>query len=119
MDARLAERSEAEPELRLGFSITSLMTRRWISSQRTATGSRQLLESNGSQSVATFFRTALHGYFLKLLVEQAFWRLASGRLIFYDFHHYWVDPRDSPGLEIPVWHVQCFEALTLLLKRYH
>ena len=36
MDARLAKRSEAEPELRLGFSITSLMTRCWISSQRTA-----------------------------------------------------------------------------------
>lgn len=39
MDARLAKRSEAEPELRLGFSITSRMTRCWISSQRTATGS--------------------------------------------------------------------------------
>ena len=119
MDARLAKRSEAEPELRLGFSITSLMTRCWISSQRTATGPRQLLETNGSQSVATFVRTALHGYFLKPVVEQAFWRLASWRLTFHNFHHYWYDPRDSPGLESPVWYVQCCEALTLLSKRYH
>ena len=134
MDARSAERSEAEPELRLGFSLTSLMPRCWISSQRTATGPRQLLESNGPQSVASFIREAVLIFpsttslrrsrdgmvylLLKPLVEQAFWRLARWRLTFHNFHHYSYDPRDPPRLESPVWHVQCCEALTLLSKRY-
>lgn len=109
MDARSAERSETEPELRLGFSLTSLMTRCWISSQRTATGPRQRLESKGSQSVST----ALHIYFLKPVVEQAFWRLASWRRACHGLHDYRHHPRVPRGLESPVWHVQCCEALTL------
>ena len=109
MDARSAERSEAEPELRLCFSFTSLMTRCWISSQRTATGPRQRLESKGSQSVAT----ALHIYSLKPVVEQAFWRLASWRRACHGLHDYRHHPRVPRGLESPVWHVQCCEALTL------
>ena len=97
MDARSAERSEAEPELRLGFSLTSLMTRCWILSQRTATSPRQRLESKGSQSVST----AWHIYFLKPVAEQAFWRLASWRLVFHGLHDYWHHPRDPRGLEKP------------------
>ena len=107
MDARLAKRSEAEPELRLGLSITSLMTRCCISSQRTATGLRQLLERNGRDEEAFGeVETALHGYFSKPVAEQAFWRLACWRLAFYGLHDYWHHPRGPRVLESPFWHAQ-------------